>query len=115
MTVRSDKDLRLHRLFLRALSNETRLRILDLLRTGTRNVSQISEDLGYEQSRVSHNLRCLLTCGFVEMKQVGRARVYALTPTTTLPLLDLIARHVVEYGGRLRGCETLTQARKIHA
>lgn len=115
MTLFSVKDFTLYRLFLRAVSNRTRLGILDLLKTGARNVTQIAEELGYEQSRVSHSLRCLRTCGFIEVKQVGRNRVYSLNVATTIPLLEIMDMHVAEYGHRLEGCETLAQARMVLA
>ncbi|MEK6946219.1 MAG: metalloregulator ArsR/SmtB family transcription factor [Nanoarchaeota archaeon] len=56
----------LHRLFFKAFSNETRLDIINLLKSKPLTVSEICEKTGFEQSRVSHNLRCLQNCGFVQ-------------------------------------------------
>ena len=72
----SIKHFGLHKLFLKALSNETRLLVLESLRTRPKCVSEISEDLDFEQSRVSHSLKCLCNCGFVEVKPKGKKRIY---------------------------------------
>jgi DNA-binding transcriptional ArsR family regulator len=51
--------------FFSTLANPTRLAILELLRDGPRNVTDISEALNQEQSMISHNLKPLERCRFV--------------------------------------------------
>ena len=65
-------------LFFKAFSNETRLKIIDLLKEGALTVTEICEKTGFEQSRVSHNLKCLENCGFVIAEQNGKWRKYSL-------------------------------------
>ncbi len=100
-------------LFFKALSNNTRLRIIDLLRKGPRNVTEIGEDLDIEQSMVSHNLTCLTNCGFVLTNQNGKSKVCSLNEETVLPLLQLIDRHVKQYGKDLEGCKVLKDVSTI--
>ncbi len=100
-------------LFFKALSNDTRLRIIDLLRKGPRNATEIGEALGIEQSMVSHNLVCLINCGFVIANQNGKNKVCSLNEDTVLPLLEIIDRHVEQYGKNLDGCKVLKDVRTI--
>ncbi len=99
-------------LFFKALSNDTRLRIIDLLRKGPRNATEIGEALNIEQSMVSHNLACLINCGFVMAKQYGKNKVCSLNKETVIPLLEIIDRHIQKYGKNLEGCEVLRDVRK---
>ncbi len=99
-------------LFFKALSNDTRLRIIDLLRKGPRNATEIGKALDIEQSMVSHNLACLINCGFVIAKQNGKNKVCSLNKETVLPLLEIIDSHVEQYGKNLEGCKVLKDVRK---
>ena len=107
----SIKNFNLHKLFLKALSNETRLVVLESLRTRPKSVSAITEELGFEQSRISHSLKCLRNCGFVEVERKGKKRIYSLNKKTIIPLFDTIDKHVATYGQRLVTCETLADVK----
>jgi len=61
-----------------ALSDETRLRILCLLRQGERCVCELTEDLCCAQSRLSFHLRTLKDCGLVMDRSEGRWIYYKL-------------------------------------
>lgn len=94
-----------YRLFFKAFSNETRLEILRLLRNGTsKNVTEIYETLGFKQSRVSRNLKCLADCGFVNVERNGKQRIYSLNRDTIYPMLGLIDRHIQKYQRHLVKC-----------
>ena len=97
---------RLYREFFRALANPTRFAIVHLLRAEPHNVGQIGEKLGLEQSRVSHNLACLLNCGFVEWEWRGKNRVYRLNPDLG-PILTGIEKHLHRYAPALDTCGVL--------
>ncbi len=100
-------------LFFKTLSNDTRLRIIDLLRRGPRNATSIGKTLDIEQSMVSHNLACLINCGFVIVKRNGKNKVCSLNKQTVLPLLEIIDGHVEQYGKTLEGCKVLKDVRTI--
>ncbi len=97
----------LHRLFFKAFSNKTRLEIIALLRKSPLTVTEICEKTGFEQSRVSHNLRCLENCGFVKVTPKGNFRKYALDDEIITPLVDLFERHIQKYKKRLESCEVI--------
>ena len=56
----------------RALGDETRLRLLELLTTGERTVADLMEATGLGQSLVSHHLRSLREAGLVTTRRDGR-------------------------------------------
>lgn len=106
MTKLSDK-LNAHRLFFKALSNDSRIAIVNLLRKGPKSVTEISDELNFEQSRVSHNLICLAFCGFVVGNRNGKNKVYSLNKDTIQPLLSLVDRHIEKNARNLRECKVL--------
>lgn len=89
--------------FFLVLSNRQRVRILQFLGAeGPKNVSEIGERLGLQQSAVSHCLQRLRACHFVSVEQRGKERVYAINHDTVEPLFRLIDEHVHKYCAR--GC-----------
>ena len=96
------------KLFASVLANRTRFDIVMKLMEGESSVLELCNALGYEQSRVSHNLRCLLNCGFVKVEQRGRRRVYTLTPEVR-ELVSRIMGHLKLYEVRLRECSILRE------
>lgn len=84
--------------FFATLSNPRRVKILQLLdNEGPKNVSQIVQALQVEQSAVSHCLKSLQACHFVEVQQSGKERIYSVNTDTIKPLLKQIERHVNTY------------------
>ena len=94
----------LHGLFFKAFSNYTRLEIIQLLRKKPLTVSEICDKTGFEQSRVSHNLKCLEHCGFVKVTPNGNFRKYELDTETIVPIVDLFEKHIQNYKKRLENC-----------
>ena len=94
----------LHRLFFKAFSNQTRLKMIQLLRKKPLTVTGICEKTGFEQSRVSHNLRCLEHCGFVKVTADGNFRKYELDKETIVPIIDLFEKHIKKYKKKLKNC-----------
>ena len=87
-------DKKAYKLFFGTLANQSRLKILNALRTNTKNVSEICKDTGFEQSMVSHNLRMLEYHGMVFKEKKGKFRYFHLNKKTILPLLELIYEHI---------------------
>jgi DNA-binding transcriptional ArsR family regulator len=104
-------ESRLYREFFRALSNQTRFSIVQLLRNKPHYVNEMVEKLGIEQSRVSHNLACLLNCGFVEWEWNGKNKVYRLN-SDLQPILTGIEKHLAKYAPALDSCKTLESESK---
>lgn len=105
---------RLYKEFFRALSNPTRFAIVQLLRARPHYVGELVERLGYDQSRVSHNLGCLLNCGFVEWQWKGKNKVYRLHSDLP-PILDAIDHHIKQYGPALDSCTVLDGEARVGA
>jgi ArsR family transcriptional regulator len=63
-----------------ALSDETRLGILAMLRGGERCVCDLQDDLDAAQSRLSFHLRKLKEAGVVSDRRDGRWVYYSLVP-----------------------------------
>lgn len=81
--------------FFAVLGNKQRVRILQYLhQTDSKSVGEICRTLGQEQSAVSHNMKRLLDCHFVEMEPSGKERLYRINRQTVAPLFDLIDQHV---------------------
>jgi len=63
-----------------ALSDETRLEIIGLLRKGERCVCELTDSLDAAQSRLSFHLRVLRDAGIVRDRKDGRWVHYELDP-----------------------------------
>src|SRR6267378_7683638 len=85
-----------------ALSNEYRVGILNLLRKGPKNVTEISEALKIEQTMASHNLKCLAFCGLVTSQRLGKNIEYTLNRETVEPIIRLADKHISRYAANLR-------------
>lgn len=70
---------------LRALADPERLRIINLLRQGPRNVSEIADGLQAEIVNVSHHLGVLRHAQLVLSEKQGRYVVYRLHPDVFHP------------------------------
>ena len=96
-----------YKLFFKAIANDTRFSIIQLLRKGPKSVKEICRALGFEQSRVSHNLKCLVDCGFVNCRQNGKSKIYYLDEKYILPLLENVEKHIKRYERRLKECKVI--------
>jgi ArsR family transcriptional regulator len=73
-----------------ALSDETRLGILDMLRDGERCVCDLQSDLEAAQSRLSFHLRVLRDAGLVVDRKEGRWSYYSIVPDSLEMVHDLV-------------------------
>jgi ArsR family transcriptional regulator, nickel/cobalt-responsive transcriptional repressor len=65
---------------LQAIAEPNRIRIIECLRTGSMNVTQLAKALNVEIVNVSHHLGVLRTAGLVLDEKNGRFVVYSLHP-----------------------------------
>ena len=86
-----------YELFFETFSNKTRMRIIEALSLGPKSVNEICKITGEEQSKVSHNLKKLTECNFLEVKRQGKKRIYELNKDTIIPILQLVNKHVHKY------------------
>lgn len=73
-----------------ALSDETRLGVLDMLRGGERCVCELQDALDAAQSRLSFHLRVLKEAGLVEDRKEGRWSYYSLVPERLAVVHDVV-------------------------
>jgi len=86
-----------YNIFFETIGNKTRLKILEVLQEKPRSVSEICRSLKEEQSKISHNLKCLTDCHFLDVEQKGKQRIYSLNKDTIMPLMKLVSDHVKKY------------------
>lgn len=87
-----------------ALSDETRLGILEMLRDGERCVCDLQEELEAAQSRLSFHLKVLKEAGLVTDRREGRWSYYTLVPAALGEAHDLVRSLATErpVGRKLR-------------
>lgn len=87
-------------LFFETFSNKTRMKIIEALRLSSKSVTEICKLTNEEQSKVSHNLKKLMECNFLDFTRQGKKRIYALNKDTIMPMLQLVEKHVEKYCGK---------------
>ena len=91
MATTQQRDLeKLARVF-HALSDETRLRVLELLRRGERCVCELTDTLDVAQSRLSFHLKTLKDAGLLHDRKEGRWVYYSLVPETLAEIEEELA------------------------
>ena len=86
------------------LANRTRLAIIDVLRDGPRNVTEISKALEQSDKIISDNLKPLMKCTIVLPSGSGNEKCYSLNKEIVEPLSELLAFHVDKYCPGFREC-----------
>ncbi|MCM3598611.1 metalloregulator ArsR/SmtB family transcription factor [Metabacillus idriensis] len=77
----------------KALSDPTRLRILNLLTQGERSVNEIADTLSLLQSTVSHQLRFLKNLRLVKFRREGTTLFYSHDDEHVIGLLKQTIEH----------------------
>ena len=76
--------------YFRGLGDQTRVRILELLRDeGELSVGELVERLGQPQPKVSNHLACLRWCGFIEARREHRTVYNRIADKRVVKMLDL--------------------------
>jgi ArsR family transcriptional regulator len=87
-----------------ALSDETRLEIISLLRKGERCVCELTDSLDAAQSRLSFHLRVLRDAGIVRDRKDGRWVHYELEPGAFEEMETLVASMKPRAVSRAQAC-----------
>ncbi|MBM9459130.1 winged helix-turn-helix transcriptional regulator [Nocardioides sp. zg-536] len=82
-----------------ALSEPTRLALLEHLSSGEHRVRDLVDHLGLAQSTVSKHLACLRDCGLVTVRSEGRASWFALADAEGLDALLRAAGRLADRAG----------------
>lgn len=93
MPISTDQIDDMSQLF-KALSDPTRIRIINILMDGERNVQQITEQVGMTQSAVSHQLGLMRAIHLVRSRRDGRQIFYSLDDQHVVDLFQRSLAHV---------------------
>jgi ArsR family transcriptional regulator, cadmium/lead-responsive transcriptional repressor len=88
----------------RSLAEPSRLVIVEALRSGERNVTELVDLTGLSQSNVSNHLACLLDCGLVVREARGRYSIYSLADAGLEALLAEAEVLAAGAGSRFEAC-----------
>ena len=103
----SEEMCLLARLF-NGFANSTRLSILLLLsQRGEMKVGELVHELEAPQPRVSDHLRCLSSCGYVQVRREGRNAYYSVSDDRIMTILSLGEELLRDNQDRLLACETI--------
>lgn len=79
-----------------ALSDPTRLKIINFLRKGEKCVCEITPHLGIAQPLVSRHLKVLKSAGLLKDRKQGNNRLYAVTHPRVFEIVDSITPKLVD-------------------
>lgn len=104
--------------YFQALSEPTRLRILNLLRKQERSVGELAQLCGYSSANISRHLSLLTQHGLVERESRGNSAIYSITDKSVYSLCDLVCGNIarqLEREAKARSAFTRPVARKHRA
>ena len=90
MTTTADLDFERAAKLFHALSDETRLGILAMLRGGEQCVCDLQSSFDAAQSRLSYHLKVLKAAGLVSDRVEGRWSYYSIVPDALTETHDLV-------------------------
>lgn len=72
---------------IKALSDSSRLKIIDILSCGEKCACELLEEFNFTQPTLSHHMKVLIDCGFVEYRKEGQWNYYTLNTTNCNKLI----------------------------
>lgn len=76
--------------YFQALSEPTRLRILNLLRQREHSVGELAQQCGYSSANISRHLALLTQHGLVQRESRGNSAIYSVADESVYALCDLV-------------------------
>ena len=80
--------------YFQALSEPTRLRMLNLLRVQERSVGELAQLCGYSSANVSRHLALLTQHGLVRRESRGNSAFYSIADPAVYALCDLVCGNI---------------------
>lgn len=80
--------------YFQALSEPTRLRILNLLRQQERSVGELADLCGYSSANISRHLALLTQHGLVARQSRGNSAIYSIADASVYALCDLVCGNI---------------------
>lgn len=95
------------------LSNDVRIRILESLISDEKSVGELCTSVNEEQTRVSHELQRLRSCGLVHQRREGKMMIYAINDEkTVLSLLHAANNHAEKFGEQIKRSEVFSKPKR---
>lgn len=94
--------------FFQLLADPTRVRIVELLLEGEKNVTELVEALAAPQGRVSAHLACLKWCGFVQTRREGKFVYYRIVDGRVRQLVHLAHLLLADHDEAVACCGCLS-------
>ena len=82
--------------FLKALSDPTRLKVIQVLRYSELCVCDLTSLVGISVSGLSHQLRYLRNKNIVKFRKEGKLAYYSLADDHVGQIIDLVSKHISE-------------------
>jgi DNA-binding transcriptional ArsR family regulator len=80
--------------YFQVLAEPTRLQILNILRSGERNVGELAQMCGFTAANVSRHLALMTQQGIVERESRGTSAYYRIADTAIFELCDLVCGNI---------------------
>lgn len=87
--------------YFQALSEPTRLQILNLLRQDERSVGELAQLCGYSSANISRHLTLLTQHGLVRRESRGNSAIYSIDDPSVYALCDLVCGNIARQFQRL--------------
>ncbi|MFF7890183.1 ArsR/SmtB family transcription factor [Streptomyces sp. NPDC007896] len=97
--------------FFRALSDPTRLKLLEFVLAGERTSAECVEHTGISQPRVSVHLSCLVDCGYIASRRDGRKLRYSVGDPRVADLVVLARSLAADNVAALDCCPRIPESR----
>ena len=104
--------------YFQALSEPTRLHILNLLRTQERSVGELAQLCGYSSANISRHLTLLTQRGLVARESRGNSAIYSIADKSIYALCDLVCGSIarqLERDAKARAAFTQPPKRRARA
>jgi len=82
--------------YFKALGERPRLQLLNALRQGERNVTELTKIMGCSQANVSRHLAVLMNHGLVDRNAQGTSAYYRIADPRTYQLCDLVCGQIAD-------------------
>lgn len=87
--------------YFQALSEPTRLQILNLLRQSERSVGELAQLCGYSSANISRHLALLTQHGLVARESRGNSAIYTIADPSVYALCDLVCGSIARQFDKL--------------
>jgi len=106
--------------YFQALSEPTRLRMLNLLRQQERSVGELAQLCGYSAANVSRHLALLQQRGLVVRESRGNSAIYSIADPSVYALCDLVCGNIArqldrQAAGRAAFARPAVKGRRVRA